>query len=57
VGELMHEIEQFRVGGYVALKKWLQPPHRSAAEAHYRQITSAISRTLEIMREIDAPAE
>jgi len=47
------EIQQYRAGGYVALRKWLQPPHRSPANPRYAQIVTAIARTLEIMHEID----
>lgn len=47
-------VASFRAGGYPALKKWLQPPHRSPADPDYAQITAAIARTLEIMPAIDA---
>jgi predicted helicase len=50
-------VEDFRAGGYTALKKWLQPPHRSAANPEYAQIAAAIARTLQIMQQIDAAAE
>jgi predicted helicase len=48
------EVANFRAGGYVALCKWLQPPHRSVADPQYTQIAAAIGRTLEIMQAIDA---
>jgi predicted helicase len=47
-------VSSFRAGGYIALKKWLQPKHRSADDAVYARIVAAIARTLEIMHEIDA---
>ena len=47
-------IARFRAGGYVVLKKWLQPPHRSTGDPQYAQIAAAISRTLQIMPAIDA---
>jgi hypothetical protein len=43
----------FRAGGYIALQKWLQPPHRSPADPLYQQIAAAIGRTMQIMRQID----
>jgi hypothetical protein len=50
-------VEQFRAGGYVALRKWLQPPHRSPADPQYQQIAAAIARTMQIMQQIDETAE
>ncbi|HEX5105131.1 MAG TPA: type ISP restriction/modification enzyme, partial [Pirellulaceae bacterium] len=50
---LSPSINEFRAGGYLALKKWLQPPHRSPADPQYGQIAAAIARTLEIMDQID----
>ena len=44
----------FRVGGYVALKKWLQPKHRCTGDPEYQQIAAAIDETIRIMAEIDA---
>ncbi len=46
-------IENFRVGGYVALKKWLQPKHRSRRDPQYEQIVAAVGQTLELMANID----
>jgi hypothetical protein len=46
-------VANFRAGGYVALRKWLQPKHRSSADAAYGQIARAIERTVEIMQAID----
>ena len=40
-----------------ALRKWLQPRHRTAADPEYAQIASAIARTIEIMTEIDQAME
>jgi predicted helicase len=50
-------LASFRAGGYFALRKWLQPKHRSAADLEYAQIAAAISRTIEIMAEIDQAVE
>jgi hypothetical protein len=47
------EIEDFRVGGYSALRKWLQPAGRSTADPQFGLIVSAIRRTIELMNEID----
>jgi hypothetical protein len=47
------EVAAFRAGGYVALRKWLQPSHRSAGDLQYGQIAAAIAHTLELMRLID----
>jgi predicted helicase len=44
----------FRAGGYIALKKWLQPKRRSTNDPDYQRITAAIARTIEIMGQIDA---
>lgn len=46
-------IAAFRAGGYVALRKWLQPPHRSTSDLQYERIVAAIARTIEVMEEID----
>jgi predicted helicase len=54
---LAPSIQSFRAGGYIALKKWLQPPHRSPADSEYSRITDAIARTLEIMQQIDASSD
>jgi hypothetical protein len=48
------EPADFRVGGYVVLQKWLQPKHRSAGDAQYGSIASALSQTQRLMVEIDA---
>ena len=50
-------IENFRAGGYLALRKWLQPRQRTAADPEYAQIAAAIARTIEIMAEIDQVVE
>jgi len=47
------QVAAFRAGGYVALRKWLQPRHRSPADPQYGQIAAAIARTLELMGQID----
>jgi hypothetical protein len=46
-------LSSFRAGGYPALRKWLQPRHRSATDTQYAHIAAAIARTLEIMPAID----
>ncbi len=46
--------EDFRVGGYTVLKKWLQRKHRSPHDAEYSGIVAAIDETIEIMATIDA---
>jgi hypothetical protein len=51
---LPYPIANFRAGGYVALRKWLQPKHRSECDPQYARIVAAISRTNEIMAAIDA---
>jgi hypothetical protein len=48
------QVASFRAGGYLALRKWLQPKHRSADDADYHRIATAIARTIEIMGQIDA---
>jgi hypothetical protein len=48
------EAAAFRAGGYVALRKWLQPVFRSSADPQYSRIAAAIARTIELMRQIDA---
>ena len=53
-GGLQDDVASFRAGGHTALKKWLHPPHRSAADPQYGQIAAAIARTIEIMQQIDA---
>jgi predicted helicase len=50
---LSPSVSSFRAGGYVALRKWLQPKHRSPDDAHYRRMITAITRTVEIMTTID----
>jgi len=45
-------VAKFRVGGHVALRKWLQPKHRSHADPDYSKIAAAIARTQEIMAAI-----
>lgn len=50
---LREDLESFRAGGYLALKKWLQPQHRSTSNADYTRIVAAIARTMEIMSQID----
>jgi hypothetical protein len=50
-------IDNFRAGGYVALRKWLQPKHRTTADPQYSQIVAALARTVEIMAEVDAAVE
>jgi predicted helicase len=47
-------VHSFRAGGYIAVKKWLQPKHRSTADPDYDRIVAAIARTSEIMSEIVA---
>jgi predicted helicase len=47
------DVVAFRAGGYLALKKWLQPKHRSDDDRDYQRITTAIGRTIEIMGQID----
>ena len=44
----------FRVGGYAALTKWLQPKHRSSSDPAYEQIATAIEQTIRLMAAIDA---
>jgi len=51
---LRGSIATFRAGGYVALRKWLQPKHRRQCDPQYARIVAAISRTTEIMAAIDA---
>jgi predicted helicase len=55
-GPSLQKAQQFRAGGYVALKKWLQPPHRSAADPQFGQIARAIARTIELMAQLDTDA-
>jgi hypothetical protein len=43
----------FRVGGYVVLKKWLQPKHRSRSDAQYGAMVAAIAETIDLMTVID----
>jgi hypothetical protein len=43
----------FRVGGYEALRKWLQPNHRSTSDPQYAQIVAAIAQTQRLMAQID----
>ena len=49
---------QFRIGGYQPMAKWLQDRRRRALSSyddleHYRRMTAAIARTLELMPQID----
>ena len=46
--------QEFRVGGYVVLTKWLQPKHRSARDPQFHSIASAIAETQRLMAAIDA---
>src|SRR5262249_19724445 len=50
-------VASFRAGGYVALRKWLQPKRRTTADPQYCRIVAAIARTVEIMAEIDGVVE
>jgi len=50
---LPDDLQNFRVGGYNVLKKWLQPPHRASTDPHFQQIAAAISRTIELMQQIN----
>jgi Type ISP C-terminal specificity domain/N-6 DNA Methylase len=52
-GALAPAVASFRAGGYVALKKWLQPPQRSAADHDYARIVHAIEQTLAAMAAVD----
>jgi predicted helicase len=45
--------EDYRVGGYAALQKWLQPKHRSPADPHFRQMVAAIAATRCVVSSID----
>jgi predicted helicase len=56
LGARREDVESFRAGGYIALKKWLQPKHRSTSDADYSRIVAAITRTVEIMSQIDGIA-
>jgi len=47
-------VHNFHAGGYLALKKWLQPKHRSTHDPEYSCIVAAIARTIEIMTQLDA---
>jgi hypothetical protein len=51
--EVDSAVHAFRAGGYVVLKKWLQPSFRSTGDAEYARIVAAIVRTMEIMQSID----
>jgi hypothetical protein len=46
-----------RVGGYDALRKWLQPKHRSADDPDCQRIAAAITLTHQIIPAIDAAIE
>jgi len=48
-----HDVASFRAGGYLALRKWLQPGHRSSSDLQYRQIAGAIAATLQRLPQID----
>ena len=50
-------VEDFRVGGYEVLKKWLQPKWRSANDPQYVAIASAIAQTQNCMASIDEDIE
>jgi hypothetical protein len=50
---ILNEISAFRAGGYIALRKWLQPKHRSANDPEYAQIVAAVQETIAAMRRID----
>ncbi len=54
IPHLPDSVANFRAGGYVAIKKWLQPKHRSPENGDYPRIVAAIARTVEIAGEIDA---
>jgi hypothetical protein len=45
------------VGGYDALRKWLQPKHRSADDPDCQRIAAAITLTHQIIPAIDAAIE
>lgn len=51
------EIDQFRVGGYQVLKKWLKGPHRQPSDHEYQRIQEAIGRTITLMKRIDVAVE
>jgi predicted helicase len=46
------DVVNFRAGGYVALRKWLQPKHRSPSDPRYGQIAAAIARTIAIVKQL-----
>jgi hypothetical protein len=50
-------VEEFRVGGYSVLSKWLQPKHRSRQDPEYAQIAGALDETMGLMAEIDCRIE
>jgi len=52
-GAAYAELESFRVGGHVALRKWLQPKHRSREDATFGRIVTALSRTQELIQQLD----
>jgi hypothetical protein len=45
--------DAFCVGGYMVLKKWLQPKHRCRSDPQYARIAAAIDETIELMAKID----
>ena len=47
-------LDDFRVGGYPVLKKWLQPKHRRADDSQFACIASSVEQTIQLMAEIDA---
>jgi len=46
-------IEEFRVGGYLILSKWLQPKHRSRQDPEYAQIAAALADSIDLIAQID----
>ena len=48
------DIDQFRVGGYQVLTKWLKGPHRQQSDQEYQRIRKAIDWTITLMRRIDS---
>ena len=49
--------DDLRVGGYYAIRKWLQPKHRSSGDSEYQRIAGAVAQTHRLMVEIDAAIE
>lgn len=48
------EIDQFGVGGYQVLKKWLRGTNRHVSDQSYQRIREAIRKTIMLMKRIDA---